>query len=81
MAVKAMNDMTRTNRLIPSLLLFGAMPKMPYVLHENPDFNARFKAMETARGEYEKIISKSRVHQALKRKVPASANDNVYPWQ
>ena len=79
MAVKAINDTAGPNGLIPSLLLFGAMPKMPHVPHENPEVNARFKAMKTARGEYEKIISKSRVDQALKRKVPASANYKFYP--
>ena len=41
MAVKDMNEVAGPNGLLPSLMLFGAIPKIPHIPHDNPNFNER----------------------------------------
>jgi hypothetical protein len=74
LAFKAMNDTAVTHGLVPSLLLFGVIPRIPGEEEIFPDQSRRSEEMEIAREEYRQIVSRSRVRVALQRKLPPAAN-------
>lgn len=45
MTVKALNDTTGPNGLLPTLILFDVMPRIPTADTAYPDLNARVEAM------------------------------------
>eukprot|EP00171_Calliarthron_tuberculosum_P005813 IDg5813t1 len=53
LSVKAMNDTAGPGGLVPTLLAFGALPKTIEVFSEYPSQTERFRAMETARAEFQ----------------------------
>ena len=73
-----MNETVGPHGLVPSLLVFGVLPKIPDITkHECPSQKERLQAAHTARTEYEKIISKSIIDRGLK-KIPPPSTDHFY---
>jgi hypothetical protein len=76
-AVKALNDTAGPDGLVPSLLVFGALPRPPEIRKEFPAQRARFQAMHTARAEYERLVSAERIRRGLRKQVTPAA-DRIY---
>jgi hypothetical protein len=77
-AVHALNSTMGPEGLVPCLLVFGALPRIPHVNPTHPvSTRRRFTLMRTAREEYTRIVAKSRVAAGLNHQPPASA-DEVY---
>ena len=77
LSVKAMNDTAGPDGLVPTLLVFGAMPRIPLVPVALPGQVERMKAMEDARAEMSKIMAKSRLRRALKSKVSPATDADI----
>lgn len=71
-AIKVMNDTAGPNGLVPSLLLFGEMPRIPHVPQTSISPSDRHRAIHAARKEFEVITAKSRVQTALTHKPPVA---------
>ena len=74
LAVKAMNDTAGSNGLVPTLLVFGVMPRIPLRKRHLPGMVDRMKAMDAARSEVSKLIARDRLKKAVKSNVPAAAD-------
>lgn len=74
LAVKATNDTIGLNGLVPSLLVFGIIPRFPIISSELPQQEARMKVLAEARAEYEAIIAEMRITAAMRHAVPEAAN-------
>ena len=87
LAVKAGNDVTNSDGLVPSLLVFGVLPKLPDLSRIPSNQRERFRALAAARKEYEKAISQQCIRAALNRAPPQASNytfvpgDNVYVYR
>lgn len=81
LAQKAMNDTTGPSGLVPSLLVFGVMPRLLIVNPRLLDQVARMKALTTARTEMNTIVAELRVRQALRARIPTAANYILTPGQ
>jgi hypothetical protein len=55
LAVKAMNDTMGPNGLVPSLLVFGMVPRFPVIDEHIPNQDQRALAMKVSREEYQKL--------------------------
>lgn len=71
-AVKAMNDTMNENGLVPSLLVFGLIPRFPIIASELPNQKERMEILTTAWAEMKAIVAKKRIMRAL-LKVPSAA--------
>ena len=49
--------------------------------HDKLRVNERIKAMETSRDEFENAVSRSKVDEALKRKIPSGTRYKFFPRQ
>ena len=77
-SVQAMNETVGPLGLVPSLLVFGVLPKLLSVsLREFPNQRDRLRAAATARTEYERIISSMQVQGGI-RSIPPPAADRKY---
>lgn len=77
-SVKAMNDCTGPDELVPSLLVFGVTPRLPYISPKDfPSQKEKFRALVQARKQYERLVSQSRVRLGILRRPPPAA-DRVY---
>jgi hypothetical protein len=76
-AVKAMNDTIGENGLVPSLLVFGMIPRFPILTSEIPHQQERMRILQVAQAEMNSIAAERRIVQASKSAVPAAA-DRVY---
>jgi hypothetical protein len=74
LAVKAMNDTMGPNGLVPSLLVFGMIPRFPIIDANVPDQEQRGLAMQVSREEYQNVVAEMRVKAALLHNVPAAAD-------
>lgn len=81
MALKALKDTAGPNGLVPTLLMFGVMPRIPPAPAAYPDTNARLEAMQAACDELEVINARARVRQALKKRPPPAASLVLSPCQ
>ncbi len=87
LSVKAANDTMGPDGLVPYLLVFGVMPKLPDLSRLPTTQGQRFAALVTARKEYETIVSKMRVQTGIYRNAPPSSDyilsscDSVYVYQ
>ena len=81
LSVKAMNDTAGPDGLIPTLLVFGALPRVPGLSSESPTQKERLRALETARSEFRKIIAENRLDKALQKKPPPAADFRFQPGQ
>jgi hypothetical protein len=67
--------------LIPALLVFGAIPKLPSPsLLPLLNQNRIFKMLKAAREEYASIVAKMRVQYGLNARPPAAENQSYQPW-
>jgi hypothetical protein len=78
LSVKAMNDTAGTHGLVPSLLLFGVLPRFSDVDGQLPDRDTRLKAMAVAREEYAKLISQSRISSFHAKEASACSQLPIY---
>ena len=74
LACRAMNDTMGPDGLVPTLLVFGALPRLPTSHSANPTQEERQRALTTARREYETVIAARRIREALRARVPAAAH-------
>lgn len=81
LAVKAMNDTMNSNGLVPSLLVFGVLPRFPTTNSKIPAQQERMNALQLARREMETIVSKQRIHKAISSNVPFSATYEFKPGE
>lgn len=66
-SVQAMNETVGAHGLVPTLLAFEVIPKLPYISERDfPAQRARLRAACNARKEYEKSIAKSIVQRSLR---------------
>ena len=76
-AVKATNDTNGENDLVPSLLVFGIVPRFPIISSHLPTHRERMEALSEAQMEMNAIISERRVSKILHRNI-RQATDRVY---
>ena len=65
MAVKAINDSARPNGIVPTLLVFGAYPRLTKIDPLSPSITKRTKAIHTATKEVCYFYTKKQVKDAL----------------
>lgn len=78
-AVKGINDTSGPEGLVPSLLVYGMLPRFPTPSSSLPDQEHRMRALETARREMSTITSRLRIQQALRAKLPPATRYLVTP--
>ncbi|KAI1003689.1 hypothetical protein K3495_g4514 [Podosphaera aphanis] len=89
MTFKALNDLVGPDGLVPTLLVFGAYPRMVERNAPSPTVMERTKALRTAMRELERIRATRQVHDALNtRNGPSTTeihklplNSLVWVWQ
>lgn len=74
LAVKASNDTAGPSGLVPSLLVFGVMPRLPIRPAALPSHVDRMRAAVLARKEMIDIVAKQRLETAANRRVPNAAD-------
>lgn len=77
LATKAVNDTAGPTGLVPTLLVFRILPRLPIFPKDLPVQRDRMKAMQLARTEMTQIIAKARVHAALSKNVPSAADTDI----
>jgi transposase InsO family protein len=78
LAVYALNTSANAHGLVPCLLVFGTLPRLPFVSATDPvSNNDRFTILATAREEFKRHRAEQRIACGLKTKVP-SATDVIY---
>lgn len=77
MATAAMNQTTGPRGLVPTLLVFGVIPRMPVTPLPLPARRDRVLAMVTARNEMVAQVARVRVRTALAARVPVAADREV----
>lgn len=77
LAVRAMNDTAGSNGLVPTMLVFGVLPRIPIIPIKLPDQVNRLKLMRDARKEMSQLIAKSKLTKALKMNVPSAAHKDL----
>ena len=84
LANKTMNDTMGPEGLVPSLLVFGLLPRFPPSSTPLLPHAARMEAMEIARLEMADIVSKLKIQRALRSRAPPASKyiinpgDNMY---
>lgn len=78
-AVAAMNQTAGPHGLVPTLLVFGVIPRTPVTPVLLPDQHSRMKAMVDARKQMQAVVAKARLRVALSANVPAAADRVVNP--
>eukprot|EP00170_Pyropia_yezoensis_P002751 contig_11549_g2756 len=78
MSVWGMNQTAGPSGLVPTLLVFGVLPRMPVAPVNIPAQRDRVMAMHAARAEMAKHVTKSRLERAVRSRVPA-VSDAVFP--
>lgn len=68
--IRAMNDTSGRNGLVPPLLVFGVLLRIPILPPKLPDQVNRLQVMMNARKEMNAIVVKSALSRAMKMKVP-----------
>lgn len=87
LTVKAMNDTTGPEGLVPSLLVFGILPRFPPTSTRLLSHVDRMEAMELARLEMHSITAKLKIQKALRSKIPPASTyqvnvgDDVYVYK
>jgi hypothetical protein len=76
-ATKALNDTMGENGLVPSLLVFGIVPRFPILSSNLPEQQERMRVLAAAQAEYNSIVAERRKEEILKSRVPGEA-DRVY---
>jgi hypothetical protein len=79
LSTKAMNDCVGPEGLVPSLLVFGVMPRLPDFPRQIPSQIDRFKCLYKARREYELWVCRQRVLIGLRRRPPPASEYTILP--
>jgi transposase InsO family protein len=79
LSIKAMNDCVGPEGLVPSLLVFGVMPRLPDLPRQIPSQIERFKCLYKARREYEHWVCRQRIMIGLKRRPPPASSYCIMP--
>lgn len=79
LAIKAYNDTLGPEGLVPSLLVFGCLPRFPSVDSSIPAQSDRMTALREARSEMETIVSQLRIRRAILAKVPRCSDFVLEP--
>lgn len=74
-----MNQTAGPRGLIPSLLVFGVIQRMPLAPLPLPAQRDRIQAMVTARKEMAMLVARARVRTGLAASVPAAADREIIP--
>lgn len=75
--VKSVKDTAGPSGLVPTLLVFGFLPRLPIHPIYFPEQRERMCSIQLARNYMAQAISRERVHVALKRNVPTPADSDV----
>jgi hypothetical protein len=81
MAVHAMNITAGPEGIVPSLLVFGKLPKVPHVDSVPPNKADRLVEMHAARAAYEQILAQRRIAAALSKRPPPTSSLVFEPGQ
>ena len=82
MAVKAVNDTAGPDRLVPTLLVFGAYPRMTAESLPSPSMVKRSEAVQKATKALRKLTAERQITDALNtRNGPATADTLALPLQ
>ena len=73
-AVKAMNDTMGPEGLVPSLLVFGVLPRFPASSNDLPNQEDRMRALTAARAEMESISCQLKLQHAMLSKLPPACD-------
>lgn len=76
-AIKAVKDTPRPLGLVPALLIFGTMPKIPIKPRKMPYHVNRMSKIIPARLEMSELARRSRITTALRKNVPKAAQNNL----
>ncbi len=79
LAIKAITDTAGPKRLVPSLLVFGTLPRFPTVNTKLPAQRERMHALQLARTEMATITSELRIRKAIMSKLPRNCDLIVRP--
>lgn len=79
LALKALNDTMGPEGLVPTLLVFGTLPRFPTVESSNAGQFERMNALESARKEYATITAELRIRKALMSRVPRTTDLVLHP--
>ena len=77
LSLKAMNDTAGYHGLVPTLLVFGAMPRIPITPMDLPAQMDRMRAIESARKEMASVMAKERMSKAVRMNVPSAADNDI----
>jgi hypothetical protein len=75
MAVKAINDTTGYNSIVPTLLVFGAFPRMTHIDPPTPSIAQRATAIKKAIAEVTNLRMQRQVTDALQTRNGPSTDD------
>ena len=81
LANKAMNDTMGPEGLVPTLLVFGTVPRLSIGDRPPPNQSERMLAMDNARREMDSIVSDLRIKRALSSKTPPGAMRVFHPGE
>ena len=79
LANKTMNDTMGPEGLVPSLLVFGLLPRFPPSSTPLLSHAARMEAMEIARLEMADIVAKQKIQRALRSRAPPASKYIINP--
>lgn len=76
-AVKVINDTAGPARLVPTLLIFVFIARIPVSPKDLPDHISRMKAIRDSLSEMDKIVAKARLNTLKTQNVPGAADADV----
>lgn len=76
-AIKAMNHTMYPEGRVPSLLVFGVLPRFPPFSIELPNHEERMRAFQAVRAETKSITSDLRLWRALSARLTAASTTNL----
>ena len=79
LATKAMNDTMGPEGLVPSLLVFGVLPRFPITDSKLPEQADRMRALNIARKEMAIITAELRIQRAMKANIPSASDRIIKP--
>lgn len=76
-SIRDINDTAAPSGLIPTLLVFGVVLRIPVVTKHLPEQAKRFKTVRLAREEMTRIMANERIKMAVLRNVAAAADKEI----
>lgn len=78
LATKAGNGTTEPSGLVPTMLVFGVMPRLPVHLRDLPIQKERIDVLHSARLEMTNLIARKLLRTAAKSNAPAAADSTLH---